>query len=121
MRAMPEVQGWTLPQATRSTFFRTPAAGEDWVLVGDAAGHVDPLTGEGIWYAMWGAQLAADAILTGAPADYDRRWREAFLARFETRVKLALLLEGRVLLDALLAAGKLPVIGSHLFRAIVAE
>lgn len=32
------------------------------VLVGDAAGLVDPLTGEGIYNAAWSAQLAADAI-----------------------------------------------------------
>ena len=33
------------------------------VLAGDAAGFVNPLTGEGIYYAVRSAQLAADAII----------------------------------------------------------
>src|SRR5215471_4714171 len=37
-------------------------AGERWALVGDAAGLVDPITGEGIFYAFKSAQLLADTI-----------------------------------------------------------
>ncbi|PKM92521.1 MAG: hypothetical protein CVU81_00050 [Euryarchaeota archaeon HGW-Euryarchaeota-1] len=33
------------------------------VLIGDAAGFVNPLTGEGIYYAVKSAQIAADAII----------------------------------------------------------
>jgi flavin-dependent dehydrogenase len=33
------------------------------VLVGDAAGFADPLVGEGIFYAMRSAELAAESIL----------------------------------------------------------
>ena len=32
------------------------------LLLGDAAGHVDPLTGEGIHTAMMGAKIAAFAV-----------------------------------------------------------
>jgi flavin-dependent dehydrogenase len=32
------------------------------LLLGDAAGHVDPLTGEGIHTAMQGARIAADTL-----------------------------------------------------------
>lgn len=31
-------------------------------LVGDAAGYVDPLTGEGIYFALWGARRLATAV-----------------------------------------------------------
>ncbi|MES2978360.1 MAG: geranylgeranyl diphosphate reductase [Pseudomonadota bacterium] len=46
--------------------------GRDVVLAGDAAGVVAPASGEGIYYAMVGGQMAAEAIhqllLTGDPA-----------------------------------------------------
>jgi flavin-dependent dehydrogenase len=37
-------------------------AGDDWVLVGDAAGFLDPFTGEGLHRAFQSAALAASAI-----------------------------------------------------------
>jgi geranylgeranyl reductase family protein len=37
-------------------------AGEGWALVGDAAGLVDPITGEGIYYAFRSAQILAETI-----------------------------------------------------------
>ena len=37
-------------------------AGERWALVGDAAGLVDPITGEGIYYAFRSAQILAETI-----------------------------------------------------------
>jgi geranylgeranyl reductase family protein len=40
-------------------------AGDGYLLVGDAAGFFDPITGEGIYDALRGGELAADAI-TGA-------------------------------------------------------
>jgi len=53
----------------------TPVAGRDWVLVGDAAGHVDPVLGEGIPYALIDGQLAAEAIAGHRPEVFDRLWR----------------------------------------------
>jgi geranylgeranyl diphosphate/geranylgeranyl-bacteriochlorophyllide a reductase len=38
--------------------------GKDVVLAGDAAGVVAPASGEGIYYAMFGGRLAADAVET---------------------------------------------------------
>jgi geranylgeranyl reductase family protein len=37
-------------------------AGERWALVGDAAGLVDPITGEGIYYAFKSAQILSETI-----------------------------------------------------------
>ena len=62
-------------------------AGRSWVLVGDAAGFLDPLTGEGLHRALVSARLAATAIddhLSGssrALADYDRAMRRRFLGK----------------------------------------
>jgi len=47
------------------------------LLVGDAAGLLDPLIGEGIRYAIISARLAAEAIVAGALAGYEAAiWRE---------------------------------------------
>ena len=41
------------------------------LLIGDAAGLVDPLSGEGIHYAVQSGRLAAEAILTDRIKDYE--------------------------------------------------
>jgi flavin-dependent dehydrogenase len=45
------------------------------LLVGDAAGYIDALTGEGMGLAFGAAELAVDCVVANRPADYDRRWR----------------------------------------------
>ena len=45
------------------------------LLVGDAAGYLDPITGEGIRMGMATAELAIDAIVKDDPASYDRAWQ----------------------------------------------
>ncbi|MGW0162071.1 NAD(P)/FAD-dependent oxidoreductase [Mycobacterium sp. NPDC003323] len=45
------------------------------LLVGDAAGYVDALTGEGMGLAFGAADLLVDCIVSDRTDDYDRRWR----------------------------------------------
>ncbi|HEX2400443.1 MAG TPA: monooxygenase, partial [Mycobacterium sp.] len=45
------------------------------LLVGDAAGYVDALTGEGLGIAFGAAQLLVESVVADRPQDYDRRWR----------------------------------------------
>jgi flavin-dependent dehydrogenase len=45
------------------------------LLVGDAAGYVDALTGEGIAVGMAQARAAVAAVSAGVPARYERDWR----------------------------------------------
>ncbi|MGU3501374.1 NAD(P)/FAD-dependent oxidoreductase [Mycobacterium sp. C31M] len=45
------------------------------LLVGDAAGYVDALTGEGMGLAFGAARLAVDCVSGNRVADYDRQWR----------------------------------------------
>jgi flavin-dependent dehydrogenase len=52
------------------------AAGR-WALIGDAAGFVDPITGEGIYYALKSAEMLARA-LTSRVEEYESRWRDSF-------------------------------------------
>ncbi len=45
------------------------------LLVGDAAGYVDALTGEGIAVGIAQARAAVAAIVAGEPGGYERAWR----------------------------------------------
>ena len=60
--AISEVRGHRLPM--RRLGAAVPARGRV-LLVGDAAGLVDPLSGDGMYEAFTSARLAADAILSG--------------------------------------------------------
>ena len=59
------------------------AAGPGWLLIGDAAGFVDPFTGEGIHRALRSARAAAAAILAGGDiaGAYRAERRRAFAAK----------------------------------------
>jgi geranylgeranyl reductase family protein len=59
----------------------TSAACGPVLLVGDAAGLVDPLSGDGIYEALVSARLAAEAILAGSTAGYEDSLH-AVLGRF---------------------------------------
>ena len=45
------------------------------LLVGDAAGYVDALTGEGLGIAFGGAELLVNCVVADRPGDYDRQWQ----------------------------------------------
>lgn len=54
-------------------------AGERWALVGDAAALADPITGEGIFYALRSGQILAETVLaTASAAAYPARAFEEY-------------------------------------------
>jgi flavin-dependent dehydrogenase len=55
----------------------TRRAGPGWFLVGDAAGFLDPFTGEGLHRALVSTELAAVAIRVALSGDGERRARAA--------------------------------------------
>jgi len=56
-------------RATKDYTYRSSrAAGDGWVLVGDAFGFLDPLYSSGVLLALKSGQLAADAIVEGLAA-----------------------------------------------------
>ena len=62
-------------------------AGDRWLLIGDAAGFLDPFTGEGLHRALVSAELAATAVerrLRGERGAL-RRYDRAMSARFATK------------------------------------
>jgi flavin-dependent dehydrogenase len=74
----------------------TRAAGDGWLLAGDAAGFLDPFTGEGLHRALVSARLAAaavDDLLRGRASSlepYDRILR----ARFAAKDAVSLVVQG---------------------------
>jgi flavin-dependent dehydrogenase len=65
-------------------------AGEGWLAVGDAAGLVDPITGEGLYYALRSADLAAKTLIEGGTESTYRRWlRKDFANDLEMGSRLA--------------------------------
>src|SRR2546422_5845440 len=61
-----ESYSWPIPSLTARGFETLTVAGPRWFLVGDAAGLVDPITREGIYFALLSGQWAADALLSDA-------------------------------------------------------
>jgi flavin-dependent dehydrogenase len=62
-----ERYGWPIPSLGERTLASDAPAGPRWMLVGDAAGLVDPITREGIYFAIESAELAAAAFDTRDP------------------------------------------------------
>lgn len=67
-----------IPGLADKTWDRRRACGEGWALLGDAAGFADPVTGEGIYYALRSAELFAGAFLEGRAEEFEERWRADF-------------------------------------------
>ena len=65
--AVTDVRGHRLPMRELGS----PAARGRVLLVGDAAGLVDPLSGDGMYEAFVSARLASDAIVAGRPEQYE--------------------------------------------------
>ena len=55
--------GHMLPSLETAGWRKNRVAGEGWLAVGDAAGLVDPITGEGLYYAMRSGDLASQVAL----------------------------------------------------------
>ena len=78
LRVVAERYAARIPGLAPETFDARRAAGEDWALLGDAAGFADPVTGEGIYYALRSAELFAESYNTGDVASYEAKWRADF-------------------------------------------
>lgn len=84
-----------LPALGTASWRTNRVAGEGWLAVGDAAGLVDPITGEGLYYAIRSADLAAGLLTSGAGSlaerlqHYRRILRHDFMADLELASRLA--------------------------------
>ena len=78
-----------LPSLEPDSWPRNRIAGDGWMAVGDAAGLVDPITGEGLYYAMRSGDLAARALLEEKPDAYREMLEKDFLADLAFGARLA--------------------------------
>lgn len=111
-----------LPSPQVETLRARRVVGKNWALVGDAAAWVDPLTGEGLYYALCSGDLLAQAIAAGDPASYPARVRATFSAELEFATRVARrLYRGRFLGDEV-TTRMIQFIGhSSTFRALMAD
>jgi len=84
-----------LPSLDASSWRGNRVSGDGWMAVGDAAGLVDPITGEGLYYAIRSGDLAARTIVedacspAGLPAAYRTLLRRDFAGDLEFGSRLA--------------------------------
>ncbi|HTW22382.1 MAG TPA: NAD(P)/FAD-dependent oxidoreductase [Candidatus Baltobacteraceae bacterium] len=78
-----------LPSPQAQTIRGRRIAGRNWAMAGDAAACVDPVTGEGLYYALRSGDLLAQALIEGQPQAYPERLRAAFSADLEFAASLA--------------------------------
>ncbi|WP_435593325.1 geranylgeranyl reductase family protein [Nocardia sp. bgisy118] len=84
-------------------------AGRNWVLVGDAAGCVNPLNGEGIDYGLEGGHMLAD--LLDAP-DFTGLWPDLLRARYGRTFSVARRIAGLATHPRMVPTGGPPVMRS---------
>ncbi len=58
-----------LPSPQKQTLSSRRVVGRNWALVGDAAAWVDPITGEGLYYALRSGELLAESLIASKPAE----------------------------------------------------
>ena len=75
-----------------------PSVRDRMLLAGDCAGFAEPLLGEGIYFSIWGGQLAAQVAAEANHEDrydekslakYEQRWRDAFGVDFDIAYDIA--------------------------------
>ncbi|HEY7170677.1 MAG TPA: NAD(P)/FAD-dependent oxidoreductase [Vicinamibacterales bacterium] len=77
-----ERYSWPIPSLAAASLETLSVAGDRWLTIGDAAGLVDPITREGIYFALQSARFAAEALVGAGDAarDYARHVRAAIVA-----------------------------------------
>jgi flavin-dependent dehydrogenase len=77
-----------LPSPQERTFAERNVVGKNWALIGDAAAWVDPLTGEGLFYAMRSGELLGRSLAEGCPEKYPAWVKAAFSAELEFAARI---------------------------------
>jgi geranylgeranyl reductase family protein len=95
--------GHVIPSLERRQWRSNRIAGPGWMAVGDAAGLVDPVTGEGLYYAMRSSDLAAQTILADSESP-ETVYRSMLDREFVDEMELASRLANRLYLGKFLYA-----------------
>ena len=111
-----------LPSPQKQTLSSRRVVGRNWALVGDAAAWVDPITGEGLYYALRSGEVLAESLIACKPAEYPARIRKAFSADLEFATRIARrFYRGRFLGGAVATRMIQFIDRSPTFRALMAD
>jgi geranylgeranyl reductase family protein len=89
-----------LPSLETGRWRDNRVSGNGWMAIGDAAGMVDPITGEGIYYAMRSGDLASRVLLNDAHGILEKpsAYRAVLAREFTHDLEFAAMLAKRVFL-----------------------
>lgn len=93
-----------LPSLETPAWRSNRVAGEGWLAVGDAGGLVDPITGEGLYYAMRSGDLASQVVINDAHGLVEKAhaYRAMLTREFALDLEFAATLAKRVFLGSFL-------------------
>jgi flavin-dependent dehydrogenase len=96
--------GHMLPSLEHSGWKNNRLSGEGWLAVGDAGGLVDPITGEGLYYAMRSGDLASEVVLNESQslAERAQAYRNLLRRDFTADLEFGAMLAKRVFLGRFL-------------------
>jgi flavin-dependent dehydrogenase len=77
-----------LPSPQVRTLSDRAVIGKNWALCGDAAAWVDPLTGEGLFYAMRSGEILGKSLAEGCPEKYAARVKASFSMELEFAARI---------------------------------
>jgi geranylgeranyl reductase family protein len=89
-----ERYSWPIPSLREATARQQRTAGPGWMLLGDAGGMVDPITREGIFFALLSGDHAAVSLIEAGP-DPARRYAERVQATVFAELVRAAALKAR--------------------------
>jgi len=78
-----------LPAFRGQTLDEMKVCGRGWTMVGDSAGLVDPITGEGLYYSLRSAELCAESLLADDPALYATQLEEEILSELKIAARVS--------------------------------
>ena len=78
-----------IPALTPASLRRAEFSGESWAMIGDTAGLVDAITGEGLHYALRSAEMFAEAMLKDDPQSYAAAVKREILPELEFAARIA--------------------------------
>lgn len=77
-----------LPSPQERTLSSRTVIGKNWALCGDAAAWVDPLTGEGLFYAMRSGEILGRSLAEGCAEKYPALVRASFSMELEFAARI---------------------------------
>jgi flavin-dependent dehydrogenase len=91
-------------------------------MIGDSAGLVDPITGEGLYYALRSAELCTSALLADRPSEYRTALQEEVLPELKLAARVSQrFYNGAIFFDSVLERMISLTANSATFRELMSD